>query len=365
MPSICFSHKDISTIDRGGICVLFKTMMRGLVKRGWKVYCITSQDFCMKGVTVYKTKSINDPLAYSQLVTKIINKLDPDIAECSTWRYELLDFSRQKDRRAKIVIRCDPSAGTLFPLASDLDKGESELCKKADLLLTISKFAKSDIESKYGVKTHLVYNGVSKTNFNKLNYENINSGVILDLIGQSERPLIKQSVDSLINKDKINIVWIGKPTLMKGFDYLEKIVEYAGEKINFIINLGYSSNQVIWKKENMGKVTFIRGLEKSDQQLLMSKADGLLSTSRAEGFGLVISEALSLGLPVVLNSECAVFKEFSLIEAVYLVNVKDEQKTVKKLLSLKNKKVNYSRNPYKFTNKAMVEASCHYYQKIQ
>jgi hypothetical protein len=40
---------------------------------------------------VYKISEDKDPLVYSR---KVINKLIPDIVECSTWRYELLDFSR-------------------------------------------------------------------------------------------------------------------------------------------------------------------------------------------------------------------------------------------------------------------------------
>lgn len=121
---ILFSHKDIGDIDRGGVCVLFKSLAAGLANKGWKVHVTTTQQLSIDRVNTHILPFVEDPQLYSRQVTEVIYTVSPAIAEASTWRYELLDYSQRQRRDSMVVVRADPSAGTLFSKAQHLDKGE-------------------------------------------------------------------------------------------------------------------------------------------------------------------------------------------------------------------------------------------------
>src|SRR3972149_11274319 len=165
MRSVCFIHKDITDIDRGGLCVLFKNLIVGFRDEGWNVSCISSRDLTIHGISIYKIPEIKDPLQYSEEVTKIIEKIKPDLAECSNWRFELLNYARKygkETRKTKVVIRCDPPATTLFPELTEFSNYEKELCSKADLLIAVSKFSRDETNKQYGTSNvKVVYNGIS------------------------------------------------------------------------------------------------------------------------------------------------------------------------------------------------------------
>lgn len=87
-------------------------------------------------------------------------------------------------------------------------------------------------------------------------------------------------VEEIVKPGKVNVVWIGKPTKMKGFDLLERIVELAPDNVNFIINTGFAPSEVVWKPENYDKCTFVRALTKQDQlSILRQSLIFLLSTT--------------------------------------------------------------------------------------
>jgi len=365
MNSVCIVHKDLGTIDRGGVCVLFKTMAKALLDNGWKVSCITTQPFTMDGVSVYKIAPSHNPYNYSKQVTKAIETIRPDIAECSNWKFELLNYSQKTNRKTKVVVRCDPTATTLFPKRTDLREGEKKLCRQADLLLAVSKFAMQDVKKKYKVgRVRLVYNGISAVNPKELKKRYIRSGKLLPMVKNSFCKINKKKIDKLATKNKINIFWVGKTTKMKGFDYLEKIVSVAPENFNFILNLGHAPQEVKWKEKNYKKCLFIQDLSKKDQLNLWSKCDVFLSTSRVEGFGLAVAEALSLGLPVILNKKCQAFQEFLPNPAISLVAARNPKETIRTIIKVCGSKVNYSRNPKIFTDKVMVKETIKNYLSL-
>lgn len=365
MPSICFVHKDIGDVDRGGLCVLFKTLALGLARKGWEASCITSQNLILPGVETYKLPLIDNPWKHSREVTKLVKSLNPDVAECSSWRFELLDFVHEPDRKTEVVVRCEPPASLIFPDLEDFDKAEKELCRRSDLLLAISKFAKERMEKKYGLQgIKVVYNGVEEIKPNKPNKKYLTSGEVIDPVKRTIRRIGKLEIKKLVDENGINIIWAGKSNLMKGFDNFERIVEDSPKTFNFIINIGYSEKELLWKKKNYQRCIFVRSLSKTDQLSLWKAADVFLSTSRIEGFGLVVAEALSLGLPLVLNSGCKVYQEFMPNQAIRLVDVKDQNGTIKAIAESSSNKVTYSRNPRAFTARTMVEQSISQYQRV-
>ena len=362
-PHICFSHKDISDVDRGGLCVLFKNLISCLQERGWRVSVITSQKYSRPGLAVYEIGSEKDPIIYSQHVSNILSRIEPDIAECSTWRFELLDFIENHNKKTKTVVRCDPPSKILFPtLGEDYVDAEKKLCRGADLLIGVSNFASAQIQKLYQVPMPVtIYNGIFVERPNGSNI--IDSGELVDMASGETSPLKNYQIDQFIDRNRKNIMWIGKSTLMKGFDYLEKLVESFSDKINFIINIGYSINEVSWKRENYSRCTFVRGLTKRDKLNLWNQTDGFISTSREEGFGITVIEAMSLGLPILLNSNCRVFSEFAQYPQISLCSIDDFDNFIKSILSMgpKNPGAPF---PKEFSEAEMVTKSIMEYKKL-
>lgn len=362
--SILFAHKDIGNIDRGGVCVLFKALASGLSRRNWNVHVVTTQAFTTDAIKIHQLDPIDDFQEYSRRVSTVVESVKPDIAESSTWRSELLDYSQSSRRSTKIVVRADPAAGTLFSNVYSLTEGERVLCTNADLILAVSEFAKRDIEDKYhvtGVK--VVYNGIPD-NKDLPKSTTISSGEILRPSNNESHEIQNMPIDDIVKPEKINVVWIGKPTKMKGFDLLERIVELAPDNVNFIINTGYAPSEVVWRPGNYEKCTFIRALTKQDQLSILRESSVFLSTSTIEGFGIAVAEALNEGLPVVLNTNCVVYHEFLPNDAVGLVDMNNPSFVLNAIIRNSDKKVAYSRNPRRFTQEQMVNDSVAWYNNL-
>lgn len=162
----------------------------------------------------------------------------------------------------------------------------------------------------------------------------------------------------------VNIFWIGKPTKMKGFHILENIVRDAPSNFNFVINTGYAPSEVKWDNINYERCTFIRGLTKADQHLLLKNSSLFLSTSTVEGFGISVAEALQMGLAVVLNSACDVYHEFLPNEGITLIDMEDTYTVLETIKEHRDRKVDYSRLSERFTQDYMVRRSIEHYEAL-
>lgn len=345
MKSICFVHKDIGDIDRGGVCVLFKAIMAGLTGNEWKVSCITQREFSMPEINMITLPATKDPILYSEMVSEAVEKLKPNIVECSNWKFELLDYSKRQNRFAKLVVRSDPSATTLFGKdLKNLALLEKELCLNADMVLAVSEFAKKDIMKKYGLKdVHVIHNSIDT-----------NTLIVPESTSKPE----------CIDRDKINVFWCGKTTLMKGFDLLKELIAKSPNDINWILNIGNSIEEVLrddLKKEN---VVILKNLTRLDQINIWKNCDVFLSTSRVEGFGLAIAEALALGLPALVNDSCEVYKEFQSNSAIEYIDPSNIEKTVKKIRESSKNKVNFDRLNIEFHREHMINESIKVYEEL-
>lgn len=345
MKSICFAHKDVGDIDRGGVCVLFKAIMVGLTNKGWKVSCITQRKFSMLGINTITLPVTKDPVLYSEMVSRVIETFKPDIAECSNWKFELLDYSRCQNRYAKVVVRSDPSATTLF--GKDLENlalQEKELCLNADMVLAVSEFAKKDIMKKYGLEeVQVIHNSIDTNTL---------------IVPKST------SVPDCIDREKINVFWCGKTTLMKGFDLLKELIAESSNDINWILNIGNSIEEVLrvdLKKEN---VTILNNLTRRDQINIWKNCDAFLSTSRVEGFGLALAEALALGLPALVNDNCEVYKEFQPNNAIEYIDPSNIENTLKKIRESSENKVDFDRLNTEFHREHMINESLKVYEEL-
>jgi D-inositol-3-phosphate glycosyltransferase len=87
---------------------------------------------------------------------------------------------------------------------------------------------------------------------------------------------------------------------MKGWDLLEKLATALAGHAHLTVLLGHSSAFCPVNPERLSGATILHGLADRDMPGLYRAATWLLSTSRWEGFGLAIAEALACGTPVML-----------------------------------------------------------------
>ena len=121
--------------------------------------------------------------------------------------------------------------------------------------------------------------------------------------------LSKQECPFRVDAAKFNIISVGRLERVKGYDQLIPIIRNIREKGNdvhlWIVGEGSQAdalNSLVKEMDMRNHVTFT-GFMKNPYSL-MSQMNLFVCSSRAEGFSLVIAEALLLGLPVV-SMKCA------------------------------------------------------------
>jgi len=206
------------------------------------------------------------------------------------------------------------------------------------------RYAKKDIMKKYGLKdVRVIHNSIDTNTL---------------IIPESVR------IPECIARDKINVFWCGKTTLMKGFDLLKVLIAESPNDINWILNIGNSIEEVLrddLKKEN---VVILNNLARQDQVNIWKNCDVFLSTSRVEGFGLALAEALALGLPALVNEDCQVYKEFQPNEAIEYVDPSNVENILRKIKELSKYKVNYDRLNAEFHREHMIDESLKVYEEL-
>jgi glycosyltransferase involved in cell wall biosynthesis len=120
------------------------------------------------------------------------------------------------------------------------------------------------------------------------------------------------------NKDKIktnNLLYVGTVNLRKGIHHLIYLTKFlVGEKINFHIDIVGSLSETQYVK-SMQKmiynyhlnefITLWGRVDENELDILYKKADIFVFPSSHEGYGMVLIEALSYGLPVVAFNNSA------------------------------------------------------------
>lgn len=357
--SIAFFHKDLGPHDKGGISVLFKRYAQALVKDGWQVYTVSPYDPRIPGVTAVPVPEIKDPWLYSATVAACTDRIPARIYECSNWRFELLEYARKNRCGAKVVVRCDPSAITLFE-NTNYDNSESELCNRADVCIGVSEFATDDVRNRYGVQRMVcIPNGIPVSDPTLMVRPDISSGYALKAAPCSfERTArVSMPIADLFSEKKINVYWVGKPTKMKGFDFLQNLLRNVSrEEFQFILNIGHAVPQFQIDVASLQQCFILQDLDREDHVSLYRSADVLLMTSRVEGFCQALGEALAEGCPVVANRNCAVVREYMPSAAMSLVAVEDHEDVVSAIRNQKSRRFSCSMLPPHFElERAMIK----------
>ncbi|MFA6022570.1 MAG: glycosyltransferase [Candidatus Pacearchaeota archaeon] len=201
--------------------------------------------------------------------------------------------------------------------------------KKTDLLLCPSKFSEEKIK-KYdnSIKTFVLSNGVDTSKFKKINYT----------------PLVKKYNVPISKKQ---VLYVGRLSPEKSISTLiNAIPEVKKEFSNVHFNIvggGYVIDELksLAEKININKDVTFYGLV-SDKELLMafSLGDIFVLPSIAELEGMVVLEAMSCGLPIIIaNAEESASRYFVQGNGL-LFKPKDEKDLAEKILKLlKNDKL--------------------------
>jgi glycosyltransferase involved in cell wall biosynthesis len=144
--------------------------------------------------------------------------------------------------------------------------------------------------------------------FNLSNVKVIYNSVDQDEIKFCKKKAIEKQDKYLFSKEKKIVLTIGRLVDAKGHMKLLNSFKYAQEKQNnlrlIIIGEGYLKDTLEKQIEKLGLLEDVFLLGKKENIFpYLNHADSFVLSSLWEGFGLVLVEALSLGLPV-LSTDC-------------------------------------------------------------
>ena len=163
-----------------------------------------------------------------------------------------------------------------------------------------------------------------------------------------KKPIFKDCKNSSfynkITKRKKILLHIGRIDQKKGTDILLEIFKkYPELKKDFILIIGgYDQNS--WGRKLFNEhsqiidnknIFWLGPISNNERSLLLHKADFFVLPSHSENFGLVIPEALSVGLPVLISNKVNIYKTILKYRAgfVFNDNISSFYVGIKKLLS--------------------------------
>ncbi len=209
-----------------------------------------------------------------------------EIAFVEGFATKLLSYSTNSKAKKIAWVHCDLK-NQPWPIQKGIyrDKEEeTEVYRKYHKVVCVSRQAEQVMRAYYGLtNTMTIYNP-------------LDSAQILQL---SEHPCLQK-----VNVDQFNVISVGRLERVKGFDMLIPIIGHIREN-------GVDAH--LWivgegsEKDALRRLVIEQGLENDvtftgflkNPYALMSKMDLFVCSSRAEGFSLVIAEAITLGIPVV------------------------------------------------------------------
>lgn len=109
-----------------------------------------------------------------------------------------------------------------------------------------------------------------------------------------------------IGKEKIEVIYVGALTQQKGISYLfDAVSKVSSEKITLtLIGNDYSNGKNIRLAKLLEQYKWLPSVPHNEVLSELSKADVLVLPSIAEAFGLVVLEAFSQGVVVIVSEHC-------------------------------------------------------------
>lgn len=316
---IALVHRDLHAVTRGGIGTIYRALAPRLHQAGHRVTLVTqnaSDLLRLPGIDTVALPRTDDLPAHRDAVAATIAGLRPDVVESSSWEAETLHHLRRPAAgRAPVLVRGDVSAATMTRSVT-LAAAEHELVHRCEDLVAVSDYAARDLATCYGISAPAVLaNGVDRGRFRPGPVTVGPRGghrIVLgaDACAAHREPLTGAGPATPApwrrgGDDRAQLVWIGKTTPMKGWDRLEHLAAALADVAQVTVLLGHAPAlcPIRLTGASGDPITVLQDLPEADLRGFYRAADWLLSTSRWEGFGLAIAEALAAGTPALLPAE--------------------------------------------------------------
>lgn len=169
--------------------------------------------------------------------------------------------------------------------------------KRADIILTVSEFSKSEIITYFPEvkdKIRVVYNGVDLNVFKPLLDKNIKIGIAKKYNLPERYMLYLGTLEPRKNLERLIDSYY---LLLKEFNSVPKLVLAGGK--------GWLYNSIFNKVSTLGledKIIFTGYIDEKDVAPLISGAEIFLFPSMYEGFGMPVIEAMACGVPVLTSN---------------------------------------------------------------
>ena len=143
-----------------------------------------------------------------------------------------------------------------------------------------------------------MYYGVRKDKIVRHIFSNVQeSDVLIKPLNNYEKAELKNKLGL---KNKFTLISVGKTPYIKGFDILEKIGDIVSDFDYQILIVG---TEGVHAPQNE-KIVYIPFLNREELNSYYKAADIFILLTRHDVWGLVIGEAMSMGLPVVTTDMC-------------------------------------------------------------
>ncbi|MGG4036980.1 glycosyltransferase [Heyndrickxia ginsengihumi] len=365
--------------DMGGVQRVATEIANGLSKEGVKVSLI---DFSGKNYYYYKlNKNIikNNVIRRRSIKRKVLNKLASYKIKKYNKTFSILTFYKEqvsdlisflKTSNYDVIILCQGLLTAFIPyIKKELPNIKFVAWQHNEFDIYINKYYKKYLqEYLFGIEeADLV---VSLTEKDKQKFAAFNNKSVFMY---NPLTLSSKRLSSLDNK---NIIFVGRIVLeQKGLDYLIEIGKKIKEDWKILVagdGPDLSEFQKLVLENNLNNKIELKGTLNSDQLCELYQSGSIfISTSRWEGFGLVITEAMAAGLPIVSfknNGPEEILKNGQYGILVEKNNINEFINHLNNLIESKDKRKNLQEKGIirikDFEKKTIIKKWCFYLQKI-
>lgn len=187
---------------------------------------------------------------------------------------------------------------------------------------------------------YLIHYGVNINQIFRHKFTSIyKNEIVKETLNKKEKQAIREKIGI---KDKFTILGVGKFIKRKGFDTLIKAINLLDDDIQVIL-IGGEPPELYFElsnKETLKKVTYIKFLKKEELLNYYKASDLFVLPTREDVWGLVINEALSMGIPTITTNRC--IAGVTLIENEkegFIIDVDDYRSLAEKIKKVKNNEI--------------------------
>ena len=131
--------------------------------------------------------------------------------------------------------------------------------------------------------------------------------------------------DNFCTGEKLNILYVGSVTQMKGISYLLDVFSELSEEQYTLTVVGDIQMSTAREKKVSPRVNFIGYVPHEKLAQYYEKCDVFVFPSLGDSFGLVVLEAMSFGLPVICSDHAGASDVITDVENGYVVPVGDKE----------------------------------------